>query len=97
MNKISSGIQSYDYNLEQNYLNSFNPTTQISYSIKSAGVVILKAYDMLGNEVANLVDERKEPGNYSVTFDAGNLPSGIYIYKITANDFTSSRKLMLIK
>jgi len=97
MNKISSGIQSYDYNLEQNYPNPFNPTTQISYSIKSAGVVTLKAYDMLGNEVANLVDERKEPGNYSVTFDAGNLPSGIYIYKITANDFTSSRKLMLIK
>jgi len=52
---------------------------------------------MLGNEVASLVNERKEPGNYSVTFDASNLPSGIYVYRLTANDFTTTKKLMLLK
>ena len=52
---------------------------------------------MLGQEVASLVNERKEPGNYSVTFNASDLPSGIYVYKLTANDFNSTKKLMLVK
>ncbi len=97
MNKISSGNQSYVYNLDQNYPNPFNPTTQISYSIKSAGQVTLKIYNMLGQEIASLVNERKEPGNYSVTFNASDLPTGIYVYKLTANDFTDTKKLMLVK
>ena len=87
----------YDYNLEQNYPNPFNPTTQISYSIKSAGTVSLKVYDMLGKEVANLVNETKEPGNYSANFNAADLSSGIYVYKLTTNDFTATKKLMLVK
>ena len=86
-----------EYSLSQNYPNPFNPTTTINYSIKSTGLVTLKIYDMLGIEVASLVNERKEPGNYSVTFNVGNLPSGIYIYVLAVNDFTSIKKLMLVK
>ncbi len=95
--KISTGQQKSENELTQNYPNPFNPTTQISYSIKSAGTVTLRVYDMLGKEVANLVNERKEPGNYSVTFNAADLPSGIYVYKLTANDFTATKKLLLVK
>ncbi len=98
--KISVGNysgESYSYQLYQNFPNPFNPTTQISYSIKSAGTVTLKVYDMLGKEVATLVNESKDPGNYSVTFNAADLPSGIYVYKLTVNNFTTSRKLMLVK
>ena len=86
-----------EYSLAQNYPNPFNPTTTINYSLKSAGLVTLKVFDMLGKEVANLVRETKESGNYSITFNASNLPSGIYIYRLTANDFISTKKLMLVK
>lgn len=95
---------SNDYNLGQNYPNPFNPSTQIDYTIKSTGLVTLKVYDMLGNEVANLVNERKEQGNYSVTFNAANhsggvrnLPSGIYFYTLTSGNFTATKKLILLK
>jgi len=97
MRKIYAENTKYDYNLSQNFPNPFNPTTQISYSVNSAGNVALKVYDMLGTEVASLVNERKEPGNYSVTFNASSLPSGIYVYKLTANEFISTKKLMLVK
>ena len=91
--KISSNsVLTYDYGLGQNYPNPFNPSTQIDYSINSAGLVTLKVYDILGTEVASLVNERKEPGNYSVTFDAANLPSGIYVYKLTADKFAATKK-----
>jgi len=85
------------YKLEQNYPNPFNPSTTIDYSIKSNGFVTLKVYDMLGKEVASLVNEKKEPGSYSVTFNASNVPSGIYVYRLTTNEFTSTKKLMLVK
>lgn len=87
----------YNYKLSQNYPNPFNPTTSINYQLKEKGFVSLKIFDMLGTEVASLVNENQEAGNYSVTFNASNLPSGIYIYRLTANDFTSTKKLMLIK
>lgn len=77
--------------------NSFNPNTTIDYSIKSTGLVTLKVYDMLGTEVASLVNEREEPGSYSVTFDAGNLPSGIYFYTLTSETFRETKKLNLLK
>ncbi len=86
-----------DYSLRQNYPNPFNPLTRIDYSIKSAGIVTLKVYDMLGNEVASLVNERKESGEYSVEFNAGNLPSGVYVYQLTAGDFFDMKKLILLK
>jgi hypothetical protein len=87
----------YEYDLSQNYPNPFNPTTQISYSLAQDAFVTLKVYDMLGTEVASLINDRKKPGNYSVTFNASNLPSGIYVYKLTSGNFTESKKLILLK
>ncbi|NWG28709.1 MAG: T9SS type A sorting domain-containing protein [Ignavibacteriaceae bacterium] len=86
-----------EYSLSQNYPNPFNPTTTIDYSIKLAGDVTLKVYDILGTEVASLVNEVKEPGNYSVEFNAANLPSGIYVYRLTTGNFVDTKKLILLK
>jgi hypothetical protein len=86
-----------EYSLWQNYPNPFNPNTAIDYSIKSKGLVTLKVYDMLGTEVAELVNENKEAGNYSVDFNASGLPSGIYFYTLTSGNFTASKKLILLK
>jgi len=91
-----------DFKLFQNYPNPFNPTTTIGYSIlnvemQNIASVQLKVYDILGKEVAALVNEEKEPGYYNVSFDASNLPSGLYLYKLTAGSFTKVRKMMLLK
>ena len=85
-----------EYKLE-NYPNPFNPTTTISYQLPEAGMVTLKVYDMLGKEVATLVNEVKQAGYYSATFDASKLASGIYISTIKTNKFTQSKKMMLVK
>ena len=85
------------FELLQNYPNPFNPTTTIQYAIPKAGHVALKVYDEIGREVASLVDEKKEAGQYNVTFNASNFASGIYFYRITAGDFTEVKKLMLLK
>lgn len=86
-----------DYALEQNYPNPFNPSTKISWQSPVASHQTLKVYDILGNEVATLVDEFREAGRYEINFDASILSSGVYIYKIQAGDFVSSRKMILIK
>jgi len=86
-----------EYKLQQNYPNPFNPTTTISYSILNSGLVILKVYDILGTEVAELVNEAKEAGNYSVTFNASKFPSGIYFYTLTSGNFMATKKLILLK
>jgi photosystem II stability/assembly factor-like uncharacterized protein len=86
-----------EYNLYQNYPNPFNPTTTIKYSVKEAGMVTLTVYDILGKEITTLVNELKSPGEYSVSFDASSLPSGVYIYTIRAGTFNASRKLVLVK
>ncbi|MAT58706.1 MAG: hypothetical protein CMF23_12110 [Ignavibacteriae bacterium] len=86
-----------NFSLSQNYPNPFNPTTSIEYSVPSSEYVSLKVYDILGNEVAQLVNESKNAGKYEVKFDASNLTSGIYIYKIQAGSFNQVRKMMLIK
>ncbi|HEY6627249.1 MAG TPA: T9SS type A sorting domain-containing protein, partial [Ignavibacteriaceae bacterium] len=96
-NKFNSGSVLSEYGLKQNYPNPFNPTTTINYSLKTAGEVTLKVYDMLGTEVANLVYERLEAGNYSVEFNASDLPSGMYVYRITAGNFVDTKKLILLK
>jgi hypothetical protein len=83
--------------LEQNYPNPFNPSTVIKYSLAVASNVTIKVYDILGNEVKTLVNENRGAGNYSVTFDAKSLPSGVYLYKLTAGNYTSVKKLVLIK
>ncbi len=89
--------QPIEYSLSQNYPNPFNPTTNIKYSISSNQFVTLKVYDVLGNEVKTLVSENKEAGNYTVKFDASNLASGIYFYRLKAGNFSSVKKLILLK
>ncbi|MGD8779385.1 MAG: T9SS type A sorting domain-containing protein [Ignavibacteria bacterium] len=85
------------YSLEQNYPNPFNPSTIISYQIPQEGVVSLKIYDILGREVTTLVNEYKSIGKYEVEFNAGSLASGVYIYKLTAGNYVSSKKMILMK
>ncbi len=86
-----------EFNLAQNYPNPFNPATTIQYSIPKASNVEVKVYDVLGNEVATLVDEYKESGRYEVNFDASKLSSGIYFYKLQAGSFVETKKMILLK
>jgi hypothetical protein len=85
------------YSLEQNYPNPFNPSTMINFSIQDAGMVTLKVYNLLGEEVATLVNGELATGSYKVDFNAANLSTGIYFYSIRANNFTATKKMMLIK
>ncbi len=85
------------YLLNQNYPNPFNPTTRIAFAIPKAGFVSLKMYDVLGREVATLVDETKQPGECSVTWDASGMPSGVYFYRLQAGPFAETKKLILLK
>lgn len=85
------------FNLNQNYPNPFNPSTTILYQIKEEGFVRLKVYNLLGQEVAALVNEIKPAGEYSFRFDAANLTSGIYIYSLKVNDFVQNNKMTLLK
>jgi hypothetical protein len=94
---VEDGIVANSFTLEQNYPNPFNPSTKINYTLAERSAVTLKVYDVLGNEVANLVNTTQEAGKHSVTFDAGNLASGLYIYTLNSGNFTSSRKMMLLK
>ncbi len=93
----SENILPTEFRLEQNYPNPFNPTTSIEYSVPSSEYVSLKIFDILGNETATLVNEQKDAGKYKVQFNAYNLASGLYIYKIQAGSFTQVRKMLLLK
>jgi hypothetical protein len=86
-----------EYQLFNNYPNPFNPTTTIHYDVKEKGLVSLTVYDLLGSEVVSLVNESKDEGSYTVNFDASNLPSGVYIYTLRVNDFTASKKMVVLK
>jgi hypothetical protein len=86
-----------DFVLHQNYPNPFNPSTTIKYAVPKTSLVSIKIYDLTGQEVASLVNEMKEVGTYEIKFDAHNLASGIYIYRMIADNFTSVRKLNLLK
>ncbi|MCX7798005.1 MAG: T9SS type A sorting domain-containing protein [Melioribacter sp.] len=86
-----------EFNLYQNYPNPFNPVTLISYQLPVVSRVILKVYDVLGNEVSTLVDEIKNPGKYEVKFDGTNLSSGVYFYTMQAGNNFIVKKMMLIK
>ena len=90
-------IQPAQYALDQNYPNPFNPTTNISYRISQSGFVSLKVYDALGKEVATLVNEVKPAGNYIVNFNAAELASGIYFYRLKVGSFTQNHKMILLK
>jgi hypothetical protein len=101
----------YDFRLEQNYPNPFNPVTKINYTVYSVETlhraqpkgetmslpVLLKVYNILGNEVATLVNSSQQPGNYEVEFNGSELSSGVYLYKIRIGDKTLSRKMILMK
>ncbi len=86
-----------NYKLSQNYPNPFNPTTRINYSINKKLVVNLKVFDILGREVATLVNEEKPAGNYFIQFDGSRLASGVYFYQIKAGSFIETRKMILLK
>ena len=86
-----------EFKLEQNYPNPFNPVTVIKFKVPSSQVVTLKVYDLLGREVATMVNEEKQPGSYEVKFDGSNLASGMYIYQLQAGNFVQVKKMMLIK
>ena len=85
------------YSLEQNYPNPFNPSTSIKYSIPKAGQVKLNVYSVTGKLVANLVDEFKTAGNYTVNFNAVNLASGVYFYRLSSGSFVENKKMILVK
>ena len=85
------------YSLSQNFPNPFNPTTQIKFSLPFSGLVKLVVYDVNGSEVATLINGEKQAGNYSVSFDATNIASGIYFYKLTAGNFVDTKKMALVK
>jgi carboxypeptidase T len=101
-NDIPTGINTENevpqqFNLSQNYPNPFNPNTVISYNVGTSGNVLLKVFNMLGKEVATLVNERQNAGSYSVDFYGSNLSSGMYYYKIESGLYSATKKMMLIK
>jgi hypothetical protein len=83
--------------LDQNYPNPFNPSTTISFSLSKAGMIDLGVYDLTGRRVATLADGMRAPGTYEVTFEAGNLPSGLYIYRLQSGERSLARTLTLLK
>lgn len=86
-----------DYSLSQNYPNPFNPTTEINFSIPTAGNTTLAIYNVLGQKVRTLVSEKMSAGSYTYQFDASNLSSGVYFYKLSSNNYSSIKKMMLLK
>ena len=86
-----------EYRLHQNYPNPFNPSTQISFDLPENSFVTLKVYNLIGQEIKALVNSSLEAGRHTVYFDASDLPSGIYLYRLTANEFVSEKKMVLIK
>ena len=102
--KVNDEIQTKNiFTLEQNYPNPFNPSTTINYSIPNVGSdfslsnVTLKVYDILGCEVAELVNQKHNPGNYKIQFDGSNLPSGIYFYTLHTNNFSITKSMVFLK
>jgi len=85
------------FNLSQNYPNPFNPTTSIQYAVSSRQFVSLKVCDILGNEIATLVNEERVPGTYEVEWNATDVPSGIYFYQLKTGSFIQTKKMLLLK
>jgi hypothetical protein len=95
--KQTDGQQPKNFSLSQNYPNPFNPVTEIRYSVPQSGIVTLKVYNLLGQEVATLVNREQKAGEYTVNFSASNLASGVYIYKIRSGEFSLTKKMTLLK
>jgi hypothetical protein len=101
---VTVGIEEFDnsimpegYSLDQNYPNPFNPTTTIEISIPKSEYVTLKIYNLLGQELATLVSEKLKAGNYKFSWDARELASGVYMYKMKTGEFTGIRKMILLR
>ena len=94
---VSHGFRPGHFFLAQNFPNPFNPTTAVSYLLSAVSDVRLVVYDMLGGEVAVLVNERKPAGTFVVKFDATGLSSGVYLYRLEAGDFVQTRKMILLR
>jgi hypothetical protein len=95
VNEFTGEIKTYS--LSSNFPNPFNPTTTIKYQIPEMNFVKVKVYDILGNEIETLVNEEKPAGAYEITWSAANLPSGVYFYRIQAEEFMQTRKMVLLK
>jgi predicted secreted protein len=93
---ISEKLNS-SFDLNQNYPNPFNPRTKIKYSIPNTSYVLIKIYDILGNKIETLVNEEKPTGTYEITWNAENLPSGVYFYRLNVNNYSSVKKMILLK
>ncbi len=94
---VITSVVPVEYELNQNYPNPFNPTTNIKFALPESGNISLKVYDQLGREVKTLSEGLKSAGTYEVTFDAGNLTSGVYFYKLITNSATITKKMLLVK
>ena len=92
-----SSINSDDYKLYQNFPNPFNPITKLSYKIDVKGHVTLRVYNLVGQVVRVMVNEVQDPGKYEVEFNASDLSTGVYLYKLQINDFTSVKRMTLLK
>jgi hypothetical protein len=86
-----------EFLLSQNYPNPFNPSTTIKYSVPKASQVVIKVFDILGNEIETLINEEKPAGTYEVSWYAANLPSGVYFYRLQAGSFVETKKMLLLK
>ncbi len=86
-----------EFVLSQNFPNPFNPSTRISYFVPKESFVSIRVYDFLGREVTTLVSETKSTGSYELSFDASNLPSGTYFYTLIADNYSETKKMILIK
>lgn len=95
--EVKNGILPDEFKLEQNYPNPFNPATNINFSIADEGQVKLEIYNMLGEKISTLVNQYLSAGNYSADWNSGNLTSGTYIYRLTTNNFSETRKMILLK
>jgi hypothetical protein len=103
LNYITTGLENKDndvvqmFNLSQNYPNPFNPTTKIEFRIADFGYVSLKVYDILGNEVASLVNGEKPAGSYEIEFDGSNLSSGVYFYSLKTENYSEMKKMIILR
>jgi hypothetical protein len=95
--RIQSPCLPAQFSLYQNYPNSFNPSTSITYQLPINTFVVLKVYDALGKEIEILVNKLQSAGYHSITFSAGNLPSGVYFYRLQAGTYTDTKKLLVLK
>ena len=92
-----SNLVPAEYSLEQNYPNPFNPLTEINFSLPQTTNVTLKVYDVMGSEVATLLEDQMEAGKHSVIFNAANISSGVYYYTIVTEKFIQTKKMLLLK